>query len=467
MSRIVVVGGVAAGMSAASQAKRRQPEAEVVVLERGPYVSYAACGMPYNIEDPARTMDDLVVLTPADVRERDIDLRLRHRALAVDPSRGTVTVQDLGGGGTVDLAYDALVLATGAAPILPPIAGLDQPGIFLLRELTDGQALKRHLAETRPARAVIVGAGYIGMEMAEALRRRGVAVTVLERMEQVVPGFDPAIASLVVDALQRHGVTVDTGVTVESVEEGDNAGDARLTVRTDRGLVPTDMVLVSVGVRPRVELARSAGVALGETGAIAVDEEMHTSVPGVFAAGDCAEARHIVSGRPVWIPLGTTANKQGKVAGANAAGAAERFPGVAGTAAFRIFDLEVGRTGLSPTEAARVGLEAVAAVSRQPSHAHSVPGASPITTILSVDRKTGRLLGAEMAGVGVVAKRIDVLATALHAGLTVEALVELDLSYAPPFAPVYDPVLIAAAVAQKRLHAVRRQEAAASGRAAR
>jgi NADPH-dependent 2,4-dienoyl-CoA reductase/sulfur reductase-like enzyme len=464
MSRIVVVGGVAAGMSAASQAKRRQPGADVVVLERGPYVSYAACGMPYNLEDPSRTMDDLVVLTPADVRERDIDLRLRHRALRVDPGRGTVTVQDLEGGGTSDLDYDALVLATGAAPIHPPMPGLDRPGVFFLRELTDGRALKQHIAEVRPARAVIVGAGYIGMEMAEALRRRGVAVTVLERMGQVVPGFDPAIASLVLDSLERHEVSVQTGVTVEAVEEGSDGGDARLTVRTDRGLVPADLVLVSVGIRPRVELARSAGVTLGESGAVAVDDEMRTSVPGIFAAGDCAEAAHIVSGRAVWIPLGTTANKQGKVAGANAAGAAERFPGIAGTAAFRVFDLEVGRTGLSSNEAAHVGLEAVAAISRQPSHAHSVPGASPITTILSVERGTGRLLGAEMAGVGVVAKRIDVLATALHAGLTVEALEELDLSYAPPFAPVYDPVLIAATVARKRLNALRRKEAAAVGR---
>jgi NADPH-dependent 2,4-dienoyl-CoA reductase/sulfur reductase-like enzyme len=467
MGRIVVVGGVAAGMSAASQAKRRQPEAEVVVLERGPYVSYAACGMPYRIEDPTGTMEDLVVLTPADVRERDVDLRLRHRALAIDPARRTVTAQDLQGGGTIDLGYDALVLATGAAPVHPPIPGLDRPGVFLLRELTDGQALARHLAEARPARAVIVGAGYIGMEMAEALRRRGLAVTVLEKMGQVVPGYDPAIAALVVDALQRHEVTVETGITVEAVQDGDEDGDAGLTVRTDRGLIPTDMVLVSVGIRPRVELARTAGVALGETGAVAVDDGMRTSVPGVFAAGDCAEARHIVSGRPVWIPLGTTANKQGKVAGANAAGGAERFPGVAGTAAFRVFDLEVGRTGLTPRQASRIGREAVAAVSRQPSHAHSVPGASPITTVLLVDRGTGRLLGAEMAGVGVVAKRIDVLATALHAGLGVEALEQLDLSYAPPFAPVFDPVLIAATVARKRLLALDRKEAALAGRDAR
>jgi NADPH-dependent 2,4-dienoyl-CoA reductase/sulfur reductase-like enzyme len=464
MSRIVVIGGVAAGMSAASQAKRRQPEADVVVLERGPYVSYGACGMPYNIEDPARTMDDLVVLTPADVRERGIDLRLRHRASGVDSKRRVVAAQDLEAGATVELDYDALVLATGAAPVQPPIPGLGQPGVFVLRELTDGQALKQHLAEAQPARAVIVGAGYIGMEMAEALRGRGLAVTVVERIDQVTPGFDPAIAALVADALGRHGVSVETGVTVQAVEKVEGDG---LAVRTDRGSIPTDLVLVAVGVRPRVELARSAGVALGETGAISVDDGMRTNVPAVFAAGDCAEARHIVSGRPAWIPLGTTANKQGKVAGANAAGGTECFAGIAGTAGFKVFDLEVARTGLTSTEAAGLGIDVVTAISRQRSRAHGYPGANPITTTLAAERGTGRLIGAQMAGVGVVAKRIDVFATALAAGLTVEALEALDLSYAPPFAPVFDPVLIAATVARKRLEAAARKEAAAAGRVGR
>jgi NADPH-dependent 2,4-dienoyl-CoA reductase/sulfur reductase-like enzyme len=461
VSRIVVIGGVAAGMSAASQARRRQPEAEVIVLERGPHVSYAACGMPYNIADARRALDDLVVLTPADVRERDIDLRLRHRAVGVDVGRQVVSAQDLQGGGSVEIGYDALVLATGAAPVHPPIPGLDRQGVFVLRELTDGEMLKRRLGEEKPGRVVIVGAGYIGLEMAEAFRDRGLEVTVVEKMDQVAPGYDPTLARLVADALEGHDVTVQTGVTVQAVEEGD---DASLAVRTDRGVLPADMVLVSVGIRPRVELARSAGVALGETGAIAVDEEMRTSVPGIFAAGDCAEARHIVTGRPVWVPLGTTANKQGKVAGANAAGGAERFAGIAGTAAFKVFDLEVGRTGVTASEAAGLGMDVVTAISRQGSRAHGYPGASPLTTVLAVQAGTGRLLGAQMAGAGVVAKRIDVFATALAAGFNVDQLEELDLSYAPPFAPVYDPVLIAASVARKRLAAAARKETATAGR---
>jgi NADPH-dependent 2,4-dienoyl-CoA reductase/sulfur reductase-like enzyme len=447
-------------MSAASQARRRQPGAEVVVLERGPHVSYAACGIPYNIADAGRGMDDLVVLKPEDVRERDIDLRLRHRAVGIDVGRRVVAAQDLEAGGVVEVAYDALVLATGAAPVHPPIPGLDHPGVFVLRELTDGEVLKRHLAEAEPRRAVIVGAGYIGLEMAEAFRDRGLEVTVVERMGQVAPGFESPLATLVRETLGDNGVSVRTGVTVQAVEGGD---EARLAVRTDKGSLPADLVLVSVGIRPRVELARLAGVALGETGAIAVDDGMRTSVSGVFAAGDCAEARHIVTGRPAWVPLGTTANKQGKVAGANAAGASERFAGIVGTAAFKVFDLEVARTGLTADEAKASGRDAITAISRQGSRAHGYPGASPLTTVLTVEKGTGRLLGAQMAGAGVVAKRIDVFATALTAGFTVEQIEDLDLSYAPPFAPVYDPVLIAASVARKRRAAAERKEPAAAG----
>jgi len=450
MPRIVVIGGVAAGMSAASQARRRQPEAEVVVLERGRHVSYGACGMPYNLEDPARSMEDLVVLTPEKVRERGIDLRTRHEVLALDPAARTLTVRDLDADRTGTLAYDALVIATGASPVRPPIAGIDLPGVFFLRELRDGQALKRHLAEARPERAVVVGAGYIGVEMAEALVKRGLGVTVVEKLGQAVPGFEPAIAEAVREELEGHGVAVETGVTVQGIER---AGSG-LAVVTDRERYPAGLVLVSVGVRPNVALAKAAGIRLGETGAIAVDPGMRTSAPGVFAAGDCAEARHLVSGRPVWVPLGTTANKQGKVAGANAAGADETFAGIVGTAAFKVFDVEVARTGLGFEEAKRLDRDAVAALSRHASRAHGYPGGRTNTTVVVAERGTGRLLGAQMVG-ETAAKRIDVFATALHAGMSVEDVEGLDLSYAPPFAPVYDPVLIAATVARKEAAAGR------------
>jgi NADPH-dependent 2,4-dienoyl-CoA reductase/sulfur reductase-like enzyme len=446
--RILVLGGVAAGMSAASQARRRRPDAEVVVVERGPYVSYAACGMPYNLEDPARDMEDLVVLSTEAARKRGIDLRLGHEALGIDVARRQVRVRDGASGREASEDYDALVIATGASAVRPPLPGLDRDGVFVLRQLTDGQALKARLAAARPASAVIVGAGYIGMEMAEVLRARGLAVSVVEKMPQVLPGFEPEIAAVVAETLARHEVRVETGVGVGGVASVAGGG---LAVETERGALTTALVLVAVGIRPNVAIAREAGIHVGETGAIAVDDHQRTSAEAVFAAGDCAEARNLVSGRPSWVPLGTTANKQGKVAGANAAGADERFGGIVGTAGFKVFELEVARTGLGLAEARALGKDAVKTVSRHASRAHSVPGGGTITTALVVERGSERLLGAQMAGPGAVAKRIDVFAAALHAGMGLEALEALDLSYAPPFAPPWDPILIAAGVARKEL----------------
>jgi len=446
MARIVVVGGVAAGMSAASQAKRRDASAEVVVLERGPHVSYGACGMPYNLLDPARAMDDLVVIPVERFRsERGIDVRVRQEALAIDAVRRVVAARDVAADRRYELPYDALVVATGAQATRPPLPGLDLPGVFVLRELTDGEAMKRFIGEASPKRAVIVGAGYIGMEMAEALRGRGMAVTVLEKVEQILPGFARPVVEAVQAVLERNEVRVETGVSVLGMERADRG----LRVLTDRGAHPADVVLVSVGVRPNVALARAAGVALGATGAIAVDDEMRTNVAGVFAAGDCAEARHLVTGLPAYVPLGTTANKQGKVAGANAAGAHERFGGIVGTAAFKAFELEVGRTGVGLAEAARAGLDAVVAPSSHRSRGHGYPGSKSITTVLVAERGSGRLLGAQMVGGEGVAGRIDVFATALTARMTVGEIEQLDLAYAPPLAPVYDPVVIAAGVAAK------------------
>lgn len=438
-------------MSAASQAKRRSPDAQVIVLERGPHVSYGACGMPYNLEDPERSMEDLVVMTPERFREeRGLDVRVGHEVQRIYPQAKTVVVHDDATGLTEELRYDKLVIATGARAIRPPLPGLDLPGVFLMRQLTDGAALKRFVAETKPKRAVVIGAGYIGMEMCEAFRVRGLEVTLLELAGQVVPGFQPEIATLVAKELERNGVVVRTGQRVTAVETRDGAASP-LAVRTEEEVFAADVVLVSVGVRPNVDLAVHAGVALGETGAIAVDAFMRTNVPDLLAAGDCVEARHVVTDRPVWVPLGTTANKTGKIAGANAAGEELRFPGIAGTAVFKVFGLEVARTGITPEDAARGGIAAVTASSQQSSRGHGYPGAKKLTTLLTAERGTGRLLGAQMVGAEGVATRIDVFATALSAKMTLEDVEGLDLAYAPPFAPVYDPILIAATVARKRV----------------
>lgn len=443
--RIVVIGGVAAGMSAASQAKRRRPDAEVVVLERGPHVSYGACALPYNLADPERPVDDVVVFTAARFREeRGIDVRTGHRAARLDPERRRVEVEPEGGE-PYALTWDRLVIATGASPLVPPIPGRDLPGVRVLRTLEDGRGLKALLSAGGAANAVIVGGGYIGMEMAETLVIRGLRVTVVEAEEQVVPGLHPALAADVRTELERNGVEVATGAPVERIER---SGDG-LTVHTAAGSHRAELVLLAVGVRPNVALAKEAGIALGETGAVAVDDRQRTSLEDVWAAGDCAEAAHLVLGRPAWVPLGTTANKQGKVAGANAAGADERFGGIVGTAAFKVFGLEVGRTGAGPAELRRAEIDAVEAVSQQGTRAHGYPGGKRIKTVVFAEPGSGRLLGAQMVGGEAVAKRIDIFATALHARMTLEEVEGLDLSYAPPLAPVWDPVLIAAAVGRK------------------
>lgn len=446
--RIVVIGGVAAGMSAASQAKRRRPDAEVIVLERGPHVSYGSCGMPYNIEDPSREIADLVVITAeAFRRDRGIDVRLQHEALSIDVEGKRVRARDLVTGEEYDLSYDRLVIATGARAARPPIPGIDLPGIFLLRELTDGEAIKKAIAERRPRRVAIVGGGYIGLEMSEAFRHLGLEVAILERLDQVAPGYDPEIAGQIEAELRRNGVDVRTGVTVRAFEPTDRG----LRIQTDQTSLEVEMALVAVGVRPNAELAEAAGIRLGASGAIAVDDRMRTSAPDVWAAGDCAEAQNVVTGRPVWVPLGTTANKQGKVAGANAADADERFRGIAGTAAFKVFDLHVGRTGLSLHEAEAAGISAIRSLSRHRTRGHNYPGSKPITTVLTLEKETGRLLGAQVVAPEGVAGRVNVYATALYAGMDVDDLAALDLAYAPPLAPVWDPILIAARVAQKDL----------------
>lgn len=440
--RIVIVGGVAAGMSAASQAKRRSPHARVVVFERGPYISYGACGMPYNIEDPGRSIEDLVVLTPEKAREdRGIELHLNHEVASVDPAAKTLRVRDLGSGQERTETYDMLVLATGASAVRLPLPGFDLPGVTVLRELTDGALIKRLLAEGR-RRAAIIGAGYIGMEMAHVLSTRGLQVTVLEKLPQILPGWGQETVALVLEELQRHDVTVRTGVTVTGAEAGPEGSVAR--VLTDDGPVEADLVVQAVGVRPNVHLAAEAGLRLGETGAVWVNQYQRTSDESVWAAGDCAEAYHRVLRRNAWIPLGTTANKQGRIAGANAVGAGQRFAGIVGTAGFKVFDLEVARSGLGLEQARAEGFEPVSVTIRQRSRAHGYSGASPIQVTLVADGPTGVLLGAELAGREGAALRANVIAAALASHMTVTDLQGLDLVYAPPFAPVWDPVLVAA-----------------------
>ncbi len=440
-AQLVVIGGGAAGMSAASRARRLQPDWEIAAFERSPNVSFILCGLPYFVDDVVPSERDLIVYTPDYFRsERRIDVRTRHEVQRIDPSAKAVHAVDLTSGEPVIASYEKLVYAGGALPVRPPIPGIDLEGVFILRSIESGVAIKDFVSGRSVRRAVVIGGGYVGLEMAEALRGIGAEVTLLEALPHVFPGGEPEIAALVEEELQRQGVAVRTQELARRFE-GDGA--VRKVV-TDGGDVEADLVLVSVGVRPDVAVAKDAGIVLGETGAIATDEMMRTNLPDIYTAGDCAEALHLITGKPTYLPLGTTANKQGRVAGENAAGGQATFAGIVGTAAVKAFDLEVARTGLTEAQAREEGFDAVSSLIRFPSHARYYPDPRTLTLKLVGDRRTGRVLGAQMAGPDTVAKRIDTVAAALHASMTVDDLIRLDLTYAPPFATAWEGIQIAA-----------------------
>jgi len=446
--RLVVIGGVAGGMSAASSYKRLKPDAEAVVFEKDAHISYGACSLPYYIADVVKDIHDLIGFTPESAsKERGITVHIRHEATKLDPERKEIIIKDLERGNSLTIGYDKLVIATGGIPIVPPFGGVDLENIFTIRNIGDGLAIKEFIDERSPKRAVIVGGGYIGMEMSESLRNRGLHVTVIEKMDRVLGSMDSDITQVVESKLKEMGVELRKETSVESF-----IGDGKVEkVVTDKGEFPADFVILAVGVRPNTELAEKAGIAMGVRGAIQIDNHLRTNKKDVYAAGDCAEAIHLVTGKKTYIPLGSTANKQGRVAGENAGGKDSTFEGVVGTAVTKIFDLEVARTGLTSLDAKREGLKYFSTTIRNRSRASAYPSGKPIVVTYVVEKGRGRLLGAQMAGEEGVAHRIDTLATALYHNATVEDVARLDLAYAPPFATVWDPILIAANVALKKL----------------
>ncbi|MFV2100135.1 FAD-dependent oxidoreductase [Micromonospora sp. LOL_024] len=444
--RLIVVGGDAAGMAAAAQARRRRgrDDLEIIAFERGHFTSYSACGIPYWISGLVTDREQLVARSPATHREEfAIDVRLRHEVVDIDLDRREVVARDLDGGGEVRERFDNLMYATGASPKKPEWARGDVAGVFGVQTLDDGSALRAWLeADPRPRRAVVVGGGYIGVEMAEALVRRGLSVTLVDRGEQPMSTVDPDMARLVTEAMCGLGVTIRTGVRVTGLTEHEGRVSG---VVTDDGPIPTDLVVLGLGVRPNTALGEAAGLPLGPTGGIRVDRRMRvTGAPGVWAAGDCVETLHRVSGMPVHVPLGTHANKQGRVAGINIGGGYATFAGVIGTAVTKVCDLEVGRTGLRERDARAAGFEFVSVIAESTSRAGYYPGARPMTVKLIAERPSGRLLGAQIVGWSEAAKRIDTLAVALWNQMTVDDMTALDLGYAPPYSPVWDPVLVAA-----------------------
>ncbi|MFE2974451.1 FAD-dependent oxidoreductase [Streptomyces sp. NPDC059258] len=455
--RLVVIGGDAAGMSAASQARRlKGPDAlEIVAFERGHFTSYSACGIPYWVSGDVEQRDDLIARTPEEHRERDIDLRMRTEVTELDVAGRRVEALDRESGRTYWTGFDKLVIATGARPVRPALPGMDAAGVHGVQTLDDGQALLDSLdalgSQERPRRAVVVGAGYIGVEMAEAMLKRGFEVTVLNRGEQPMATLDADMGRLVHEAMDGLGITTVNGAAVTKILTG---ADGRVTeVATDAGTYPADVVVLGIGVEPATELARAAGLPVGPHGGLLTDLAMRVrGHENIWAGGDCVEVLDLVAGHTRHIALGTHANKHGQVIGSNVGGGYGTFPGVVGTAVSKVCDLEIARTGLREKDARAVGLQYVTATIESTQRAGYYPGAKPMTVKMIAELRTGRLLGVQIVGREGSAKRVDVAAVALTAGMTVEQMTALDLGYAPPFSPVWDPVLVAA---RKTVAAVR------------
>jgi NADPH-dependent 2,4-dienoyl-CoA reductase/sulfur reductase-like enzyme len=468
----VVIGGDAAGLSAASKCKRENPDRSVVVYEQSDWISYAHCGMPYYVKGEVEALEDLLSLSPEAVEERGIDLQRNHEVLSIHPDRESVRVR--GPDGEFEQAYGDLLLATGAHALTAPIEGTDLDDVFTMHHMNSAAALRafltppgedgafeagyvdveavveEYLDREPPETAAIVGGGYVGVEMAEAFRARGLETHLYQRSEQPVPPFGEAVGDRVADALADAGVDLHLDTAVTALEGGERVE----RVEADDGTVDVDLALVGIGIRPNTDLVAETAIECGESGAVAIDEYGHTSVENVYAAGDCAEMRHAVTGEPDWVPLGLTANRAGRAIGQTVAGSPEPVGDIAGTAVLKAFELECGRTGLVDGDAAReAGFNPVSETVTAGSRSGYYPGNAETTVTLVADRDTGRLLGGTIAGEDRAAIRIDTLATALDGDMTVPELERLDLAYAPPFSPVWDPVLVAAKVLGGKLDA--------------
>jgi NADPH-dependent 2,4-dienoyl-CoA reductase/sulfur reductase-like enzyme/rhodanese-related sulfurtransferase len=451
--KVVVIGGVAAGPKTASRIRRLCDDAEVTIVEKGEFLSYAGCGLPYYISGMVKEQKELMATPVGTVRDsvffrhvKDVHVMNHTEATAIDRENKTVTVNSADGE-TQELEYDKLILATGANSFVPPIPGVELENIFNLKDIHDADAIKEKLAQHKALNAVIVGGGLIGVEVAEAFHEMGCRITVVEFLPNILPMMDPEMSTLVERHFESKGVRIKTGTKVvefvgtEQVEK----------VVTDQGEIPADIVIMAVGVRPSTQLAEEAGLAIGSTRAIAVNDQMQTSDSDIYAVGDCAEKVHLVTGKPCYVPLGSTANKEGRVAANAVCGFADSFPGGLGSAICKIFDFSVARTGLGEKEAREAGYDVVTCQAPAPDKPHFIPGAKLLFLKLIADRKTRKLLGAQATGMGVADRRIDIAATALTAGMTVDQLAQLDLSYAPPFSPALDNIIAAANILRNKM----------------
>ncbi len=438
--RLVVIGGVAGGASAAAKAKRVNPDLQVDVFEKGEHVSYGACGLPYYMGGTIEKKEKLIIRTPEQFESHGISVHIKSEVKGIDVDKGEVSVFNSSEGREEVYPFDSLVIATGAVPVKPSIPGISLKGIYTLRRFSHGMQVRDDLESGGVKKAVIVGGGFIGAEVADALRNRDLDVVMVKESREVLWDFEDVISNAAKESLEKHGVTILADCHVDAFEGGERVE----SVVVDGERLEADLVLISKGIRPNVELAVQAGIMLGPYGGIATDGRVETNIPGVFAAGDCAETLHFLTGEPYYKPLGTTANKLGRVAGTNAAGKDTIFKGVLGTTIIKVFETGLAKTGFTEAELKSRGIpyDTITIVTRD--RAHYYPGGGRFTVKLNWERGTGKLLGGSMVGVGPSVLRIDALATALYGGLTVEDLARQDFAYAPSFSPVWDPLLVAA-----------------------
>ncbi|MBN2064816.1 MAG: FAD-dependent oxidoreductase [Sedimentisphaerales bacterium] len=456
--KVVIVGGVAAGPKVASRIVRLCPEAQVTLFEMGEFLSYAGCGLPYYISGVVKEQKELMSTPVGVVRDpvffqnvKNVKICNHTEVTAIDRQNKKVSARNLKDNTTCEVAYDKLVLATGASSFVPPIEGTKLQHVYTLHGVEDAEGIKASFKERSAQNVTIVGGGLIGIEMAEAFAEMGARVTVVEAMDQILTFLDWEMALQVVKHLNAKGVKVLTGTKVSAL-----VGNGSVEkVITDKGEIPSEIAIIAVGVRPSSSLAKAAGLEVGKGGGIVVNDKMQTSDPDIFAAGDCVEMTNMVTGKPCYVPLGSTANKQGRVAADNICGSGrDRFPGVLGTAICKVFDFAVGATGLSEVRAKAEGYDVITVLTPAPDKAHFYPTAKTVMLKLVVDKATRRLLGMQGVGPGDADKRIDVAATAITAKMTVDDIANLDLAYAPPFAPAMDNIITAANIARNKLDGI-------------
>lgn len=445
MERIVIIGGVAAGATAAARARRLSKDAEITVIEAGPDISFANCGLPYYISGDIDRRSKLILQSPESFREQyDVLVEVETEVTSIDRDKKRVRALQKSTGRDVEFPYDKLILAQGGKPFVPPIPGVERPNVFSLWTLRDMDAIEDWISSQEPESAVVVGGGFIGLEMVEALRKRGIQVNLVERLPHVMPNMAAEIAGYLTEELQSYGVGVYTDASVTKINESE-------VELEDGRRLPAEMVLMSVGVKPTLKLAQEAGLELGEAGGLIVDEHLQTSDPSIWAAGDMVEIEHRVSNRKVRIPLAGPANRQGRIAASNALGQKKRYTGSQGTSIVKLFGATAGSTGLSLAQAKAAGIDADSVVIHKDNHTSYYPGSRIVTVLVVYERATGKLLGGQTAGEEGADKRLDVLATAIAAGMTVSDLAEIDLAYAPPFGSANDPINMAAFVAENRM----------------